>query len=186
LAQHGVMNALFGAGATRSAAPSFEEVGGMAGQLGPIPKALRNFRLPNGRVTALDTQGVNRVLEDVPALKQLKRLTEPSLSQIHAESGYAPAVSSAHELADVAVPLADSLDTAATPKMPLAQARLDPDYQDPLKKKNTTVNRVDVIKIRELADQGMPSREIHELHFNHIPRNTVRSIAAREAFVKVK
>jgi hypothetical protein len=155
------------------------------GRMGELVKKFGGFQLPDGKLTAVDVNGTNQILEGDQASKMYHQLTKTPTHQVNRESGMIPTVSGSHELSDVSVPIADSLDTAATPKLPISQDLVNGSMQDSLKRKSTTATRDDILKIRELYDSGMPMVQVAEA-FSHLNNMVVRDIAKRGSFVNVK
>jgi hypothetical protein len=141
------------------------------------------FQLPDGRIAAQDVEGTHRMLDGEQAMKMYNHLTKTPVSRLNAESAAAPAVSGAHELSDVAVPLADSLDTAATPKLPLSQIMRN--TQDSLKRKSTKISHPEILAIRQAFDNGKPLSELQK-EYPHLTDATVSEVARRLSFVNVK
>lgn len=169
-----------GEGATKS------NLGGqlVAAGLPLIPK-IPHFSLPGGKVTAPDVHGVNQILEGDRAAALLDKLRKPGYMQTNNESGFAPAVRGLHELSDVSVPIADSLDTAATPKLPLTQATTANNLRDMLNRSTTKAGYDDIVQIRSKFDSGIPLQEINK-EFPHLTRQSVAEIAHRQSFTRVK
>lgn len=141
---------------------------------------VQGFQLPDGKIARPDAEGVNRILEGNDAMKALQRIKQPIARQ-NAESGFAPTVSSPEELPDVAVPIADSLDTdMANPPLLGDSERA---YQ--LSSRRNKLSVQDVKEIRQLYETGSPISELSKLYPN-VTTPALHAIIKGESWAKVK
>lgn len=144
-----------------------------------LVKGIQGFSLPEGKAVRPDAEGVFRVLEGDQALQSLKQMETKPTHRINRESGFVPTVASTKELSDVAVPIADSLDTDMAPSAPIiADTRKNFGREAAIKKSKLTA---DVIyKIRELHDRGWSTKDIVDL--TKVPKSTVYEIKNRLSY----
>ena len=147
--------------------------------LGRVPKRIRGFRLPDGKIALPDVEGVHQIVDESP------HFNKPGYIRTNTESGFAPSVTDPSHLSDVSVPIADSLDTAATPKLPLV-GKHSAQQSDPLKRRTTSVTRDDILTIRDLYSRGWTPADIKAYKFQHLSDGTVTEIARRLSFAKVE
>ena len=147
--------------------------------IGRMPKRIRGFRLPDGKIALPDVTGTHRIVPESP------HFNKKSYNRTHTESGFAPSVTDPAHLPDVAVPIADSLDTAATPKLPLVGSH-SAQQGDPLKRRSTTVTRDDILTIRDLYGRGWSVADIKSYKFPHLNDATIAEIGRRASFPKVE
>lgn len=145
---------------------------------------IQGFALPDGRIVTPDVTGVNRIVEGDDALRSLQRMVGPSIRRQNVESAAVPTVSGADELSDVAVPIADSLDTNMAPGAPL-MGKWGGASMDPLLKKTAKVSHQDILAIRQLYDGGMRPQEI-AAQYPGLSVASVDAIARRHSYPKVK
>lgn len=156
----------------------------LMGMAGRAPR-MKGFTGPGGKVIQTTDQ-LGRPITPVThegeaAARALTRMTKGGINKQLLTSGEVPTVSDPSHLSDVAVPIADSLDTAATPKMPLLQ---QVDRQSGASKSKAKLSADDVWKIRELYDAGTPMTMIARL-FPQVNPGTISEAARRASYAKL-
>lgn len=155
----------------------FQDLSGQTAK--PRQARFKGFELPDGKIALPDVEGNHQIVDRPPSFGR-----KPT-GQVNRESGFAPAVTDPAHLPDVAVPIADSLDTAATPKLPLT-GRHSGVTQDPLKSRRAKVTRDDIMMIRNLYSLGWGPSDIQAYKFGHLDSSTISEIARNLIYTKVK